>query len=129
MRMAERIRLARRKAGMSQALLASHIGAQRSAVANWESVVGASPAITNLALLAKTTHVAFEWLATGRGDMTILPHIHDVPAVDADLVDDPQERRLLRAFRGASARARISLLEMAEELTTLRTGKRPPEIR
>ena len=48
----------------------------------------------------------------------------DVSAVDADLVDDPQERRLLHAYRSASARMRNTLLDLVEEMAVLRTGRR-----
>src|SRR3546814_17382650 len=46
----------------------------------------------------------FEWLATGRGPMTPSTEslLDSVAAVDALLVDDPQERRLLTAFRQRS---------------------------
>jgi hypothetical protein len=46
-----------------------------------------------------------------------------VAAVDALLVDDPQERRLLAAFREAPVQARLPLLELAEQLSGQRTGR------
>ena len=125
----ERIRTARRKVGLSQEALAASLGVQRSAVSNWECAEGASPTVTNMLQLAKTTQVAFEWLATGRGPMALAhDSLLDVSAVDADLVDDPQERRLLHAYRSASTRMRATLLELVEEMAMLRTGNRvkPP---
>ena len=50
--------------------------------------------------------------------------LDSVAAVDALLVDDPQERRLLNAFRDAPMSARLPLLELAEQLATHRTGRR-----
>lgn len=121
----ERIRMARRKLGLSQTALAAFLGVQRSAVSNWECVEGASPTVTNMLQLAKTTQVAFEWLATGRRSMALAhDSLLDVSAVDADLVEDPQERRLLHAYRSASTRMRATLLDLAEEMAVLRTGKR-----
>jgi hypothetical protein len=50
--------------------------------------------------------------------------LDSVAAVDALLVDDPQERRLLNAFRDAPVAARLPLLELAEQLASQRTGRR-----
>ena len=43
MKMQERIRRARRRAGLSQAGLAELVNVRRSAVSNWESASGALP--------------------------------------------------------------------------------------
>jgi len=122
---AHRIRLARRSAGLSQAQLALELGVQRSAVSHWEAQRG-KPSASNLRQLALVTGVQFEWLATGRGPMTPSAEslLDSVAAVDALLVDDPQERRLLNAFREAPVAARLPLLELAEQLAALRTGRR-----
>jgi transcriptional regulator with XRE-family HTH domain len=114
MKLAARIRVARRKAGLSQQKLAAVIGVQRSAVANWESVDGAKPAIANLILVATTTHVCFDWLATGRGEMQLSPYKYDSLVVDAELIEDPGERRLLRAWRRLPAQMKVLMLELAE---------------
>ena len=76
------------------------------------------------------TGVQFEWLATGRGQMapsreTVLD---SVSAVDALLVDDSLEQRLLVAFREAPVRARLALVELMEELASQRTGRPRGEI-
>lgn len=62
-----RIRIARTNVGLSQAELASRLGIQRSAVANWESPTGALPATGHLIRLAEITNATMDWLATGRG--------------------------------------------------------------
>lgn len=111
---AERIRLARRRAGFSQEVLAKQLGVRRSAVANWEAVGGAHPTSANLAQLACLLQVAYEWLATGRGEMKLPDHWHDVPAADAELVESPFERRLLKAWRGLPAKTRVLFLELVE---------------
>jgi transcriptional regulator with XRE-family HTH domain len=122
---AHRIRIARRSAGLSQAQLALELGVQRSAVSHWEAQRG-KPSMNNLRALALLTGVQFEWLATGRGPMTPSAEslLDSVAAVDALLVDDPQERRLLNAFRDAPMAARLPLLELAEQLASHRTGRR-----
>lgn len=122
----QRIRLARRHAGLSQAALAAAIGVQRSAVSHWEAVQGKSPSMANLRRLATITGVQFEWLATGRGRMELSANeaLEGVAAVDATLVDDPAEMRLLAAFRDIPVRSRPPLLELLEHMAELRTGSR-----
>lgn len=121
----QRIRLARRHAGLSQAALAKAVGVQRSAVSHWEAPVGRSPNAAHLREAALATGVQFEWLATGRGRMTLSPDVamDSVLAAEAMLVDDPLELRLLLAFRQAPALARAPLVEVAEQLAGQRTGR------
>ena len=71
------------------------------------------------------TGVQFEWLATGRGKMSLSPDtaLDSVAAADALLVDDPLELRLLRAFRDAPTRCAAPLVEVVEQLAQLRTGR------
>ncbi|GAB3341518.1 helix-turn-helix transcriptional regulator [Marilutibacter aestuarii] len=129
---AQRIRLARRHAGLSQAALAQAVGVQRSAVSHWEATLGKSPSAGHLRELALVTQVQFEWLATGRGRMTLSEDVamDSVAAVDALLVDDPLELRLLAAFRESPTLARAPLVEVVEQLAAQRTGRvKPPEAR
>ncbi|QCW25058.1 helix-turn-helix transcriptional regulator [Lysobacter enzymogenes] len=104
----QRIRLARRHAGLSQAALGTAVGVQRSAVGHWESAQGKFPSVTHLREVALATGVQFEWLATGRGRMNLSQDtaMDSVAAADALLVEDALELRLLAAFREAPARAR-----------------------
>ncbi|GAB2507129.1 helix-turn-helix domain-containing protein [Lysobacter humi (ex Lee et al. 2017)] len=122
----ERIRLARRHAGLSQSGLAKAVGVQRSAVSHWEAVDGKSPSMANLRRVATTTGVQFEWLATGRGRMALSADetLEDVAAADGTLIDDSLELRLIAAFRQISARSRAPLVELMEQMAELRSGKR-----
>ncbi|RRN55972.1 helix-turn-helix domain-containing protein [Pseudoxanthomonas sp. SGNA-20] len=113
MNLSMRIRIARQRARLSQEALAALLGVTRGAVANWECAVGAQPATARLERLAQVTGVCFEWLATGRGPLTY-DGSDDLPAVDAELVHDPAERRLLHAYRLASRPVQKLLLQMAE---------------
>lgn len=125
MQLAQRIRLARRKAKLSQAALAKLLGVQRSAVSNWESVNPAKPAIANLIAIAKAINVSLDWLATGQGSMRSGHDPHqDVMAVDAEFTDTPHERDLLRAFRSMSHRSQVVFMELAEELISTRGTRR-----
>ncbi|MFZ5636397.1 MAG: helix-turn-helix transcriptional regulator [Pseudomonadota bacterium] len=125
----DRIRLARRHAGLSQARLAEAIGVQRSAVSHWESPQGKNPSVDHLRAVATVAKVAFEWLATGRGKMELSEEavLDSVSAADAILVEDPLELRLLQAFRESPPRTRVSLVEIVEELAAKRLGRTRPK--
>lgn len=114
MKLSMRIRIARQRVRMSQEALAAQLGVTRGAVANWECAMGAMPASARLQRLAQVTGVNFEWLATGRGAVAYPDVHHDVPAVDAELVHDPEERQLLAAFRAGNRQLRRMLLGLAE---------------
>jgi transcriptional regulator with XRE-family HTH domain len=121
----ERIRLARRTAGLSQNQLALSVGVQRSAVSHWEAPNGKNPSVSHLRQVALVTGLQFEWLATGRGDMSLSKdaQLDSIATAEALLVEDPLEFRLLHAFRDAPLRARLSLLEVMESLASQRTGR------
>jgi transcriptional regulator with XRE-family HTH domain len=121
----DRVRLARRHAGLSQAKLAEAIGVQRSAVSHWESPQGKNPSVDHIRAVAMVAGVTFEWLATGRGKMQLSEDamLDSVSAADAILVEDRAELRLIQAFRLASPRIRVALVEIVEELTAKRLGR------
>lgn len=125
----DRIRLARRHAGLSQAKLAETIGVQRSAVSHWESPQGKNPSVDHLRTMALVTGVTFEWLATGRGKMQLSEDavLDSVSAADAILVEEPLELRLVQAFREASPKTRVALVEIVEELAAKRLGRTRPK--
>ena len=114
MKLAMRIRVARRYAKLSQVELAKKLGISRGAVANWESANDAHPAASRMVKLAVLTGVSVEWLVTGRGRMIHESDREEVPAVDGEFVHDVTERRLLDGFRRSSARAKLLILQMAE---------------
>lgn len=122
-----RIRLARRHAGLSQAQLALKVGVQRSAVGHWESVDGKNPSVTHLRAIAVETGVQFEWLATGRGAMHLSHDLQldSISAIAGLLLEDDLEMRLIRAFRDAPPRARVLLVELADTLAGQRTRRYP----
>ncbi|MEG3792356.1 helix-turn-helix domain-containing protein [Lysobacter sp. CCNWLW3] len=117
--------MARRHAGMSQAALGSAVGVQRSAVGHWESAQGKFPSVSHLREVALITGVQFEWLATGRGKMNLSAdtEMDSVAAAEALLVDDPLELRLIVAFRDTPTKSKAPLVEIAEQLAELRTGR------
>lgn len=93
-----RIRHARRTASLTQSTLARQIGIGPSAVAQWELPDGTSPTIEHLAKIAVSCGVSFEWLATGRGAVSIAGP--ETSALEASsFAVDLTEERLLVAFR------------------------------
>ena len=125
MKMQERIRRARRKAGLSQAALADLVKVRRSAVSNWESAKDVLPSMQNLVAIAQACRVSIEWLGTGRGGMTSDPEaLADIPTEDAELVDAHEERELLAAFRNLPRRSQQLVMELTEALQASRRGKK-----
>ncbi|MHC9083889.1 helix-turn-helix domain-containing protein [Luteimonas sp. RIT-PG2_3] len=108
MTLSARIRKSRVHKGFSQSELGNKLRVSRSAVANWECGDKA-PSSVRLQQLALVAEVSYEWLATGRGS----PELQDdwIPTLDADIVDDPEERVLLLAYRNSSGVNRRSILE------------------
>lgn len=105
--------------------LAAAVGVQRSAVSHWESTQGKHPKVVHLRQIAIVTEVQFEWLATGRGAMALgtETHLDSIAAAEALLVEDPLEMRLLHAFRDATMRSRIAVVEIVEDLASRRTRR------
>jgi transcriptional regulator with XRE-family HTH domain len=99
MHMEDRIRRARLQAKLSQQELASKIGVQRSAVAQWEKNGGNVPSMNHLIDIALTTGVTLEWLGTERGP--IKPGEDTwTPAVQSlDYAQDETEYQCLQDLR------------------------------
>ena len=116
--MPERIRLARRHGGLSQAALADLVGVHRSAVSHWEATRPKQPNTGHLLAVAAATGVRFEWIATGHGPMALE---EDGAAVEPASSEPgvpvaPGEHELLHAFRAASRPSRAMMLELARHL-------------
>jgi transcriptional regulator with XRE-family HTH domain len=110
----DRVRHARRRAGLSQTVLAAQLGVVPSAVAQWEARNGTTPTVAHLGSIASATGVAFEWLATGRGAMR--GAVSETPALEASMfAHDATEERLLIALRRLSPRRREALVEWLEK--------------
>lgn len=120
MELQTRIRRARRQSGLSQDALARKIGVSRSSVSNWEAASSIRPTLAGLRKIATVTGVSVEWLVAGivpAEGGTYLPlgdETYDLPTVD------PDEIRLLLAFRGVSSRGRGLILRYAERISMKR---------
>ncbi|WP_165371406.1 helix-turn-helix domain-containing protein [Pseudolysobacter antarcticus] len=121
-RLADRIRLARRNAKLSQTALAQRVGVTPSAVAQWEHPDGTKPGVDRLQAIATATGAAFEWLATGGGDQRRRRGGGDAtPAVVVEsFAQDLAEELLLDRFRALPKRARDLLSSLLVELTSAR---------
>ena len=117
----ERIKQARKYAGLSQQRLAEKIGLHRSAVAHWERQTSGSPTAAHLADIAVATGVSFEWLATGRGPRIIGGVGEDPPAFVMDYIAQSEsEERMLVAFRSLSALEQVPVLALLEARASAR---------
>lgn len=67
----DRLKQARKHAGITQAKLAEAINTSQGSIADLES--GRNKSTTNLLQIANILRVNAEWLATGKGEMTALP--------------------------------------------------------
>jgi len=95
---ADRIRVARRRARLSQTQAALAIGVHRGTFAHWERGGGHLPSARNVIQLAQVLDVGHDWLMTGRGQME--PSQADASAVRLDcFARSLDEERWLQAFR------------------------------
>ena len=102
----ERLRLARRKKGLTQTVLASKLSVDRSTVVRWESLTGEIPLASTMSVLAKVLGVSAGWLVG----------VRDEP--DAPYWPTPMERKLLeRANRRGpeGVEAFVQILDAYEE--------------
>lgn len=114
-RVSDRIRKARRKAGLSQLQAAELLGIHRGTFGHWERGGGHLPTSANLLRLAQTLDVSYEWLATGHGHMQDHPLDSEMPAVRLDcFAQSEQEESLLRSFRKLTAARRKTLVDLIE---------------
>lgn len=98
--LADRIRKARRNAGLSQSKAAQDLGVHRGTVGHWERGAGHAPTSANLLRLAVAMTVSYEWLATGRGSMQPASIEDEVPALRLDcFAQSEDEEQVLLAFR------------------------------
>lgn len=121
-RLADRIRIARHAANLSQAALAARVGVTPGAVAQWESPDGTKPGIERLETIATATGAVFDWLAIGRGDARRRKGAADsAPAVTLDsFARDFTEEVLLQRFRRLSPQARGLLSNFLDVITARR---------
>jgi transcriptional regulator with XRE-family HTH domain len=122
-----RIRQARRSAKLSQKALGTLVGVHRSAVSQWEQPAGSMPTLENLARIAITTSVQFEWLATGRGRMKYVSDLSGTDETPALLLEycaqGEIEVRLLAALRKLDYTDGFAIVGMMEALADSRLLK------
>jgi transcriptional regulator with XRE-family HTH domain len=125
-KLAGRIRVARRDSKLTQSALAELVGVTPSAAAQWEHPNGTSPGTPRLQEIAVATGVNFEWLATGRGvRRQRRPHPDSITARKLDVYAQGwTEETLLERFRLLSPRAKQMLVNLLEEVRPSRGTRR-----
>lgn len=113
----ERIGVARDRAGLSEAELATHLAVRRQTIDAWEGD-GAEPRANKLVMLAGILGVTPAWLLTGAGDGVSSPDETTEPMID----DRALRLRLANELREAvkvqaQVQRRISLI--ADALATV----------
>ena len=109
--------MARARAGFSKGELARRVGVSVSAVVQWERPGGTAPQMTNLAAIAQSTGVAFEWLATGRGPTRVAAG-DGAPAIDLGAMAVTLfEERLLDIARKLPSHRHAALIDFLDAWT------------
>ena len=110
---ADRIRVARRRARLSQTQAANAIGVHRGTFAHWERGGGHLPNANNVIQLAKILKVGHDWLMTGRGSMDPEPVDHSAVRLDC-FARSLDEERWLEAFRSLPPTSRQDWMRRVE---------------
>lgn len=119
MNLATRIRIARRKSGMSQKTMAEELCVSRGAVANWEGSGRSRPSLTNLCKIAAITGVTVEWLARGNGLINFTSAFDISADTGSRIVSNDIEARLLSIFRLAPEGDRASIMKIIDSIANL----------
>ena len=106
-----RIRHAREHLGISQEELGAQMGVSRGAVANWESGTN-TPDLSNLSKLARVSGLAFEWLATGRGDRLYFGRVPESSIQYAEI--DPLLKQIMERIIALPRRKQQALLNLMD---------------
>lgn len=124
--LANRIRLARQHAGLSQAELAEHSGVTPSAVAQWENPHGTRPDLDHLIRIGAATKLTLDWLVTGNGGQALPKKTRgpqDSPAIILDtFAQSLLEENILACLRHMRPHARELLVAIAQEMAKDRGG-------
>jgi len=117
--LADRIRIARRRAKLSQSALAKLAGVTPSAVAQWENPHGTRPGLHHLMCVATAAEVTLDWLITGHQSQPAKKSRvieQESAAVVLDVfAQNPLEEALLAGVRVLRPRARAILVSLIQE--------------
>jgi len=115
MEISQRIALARKGKGLSQTQLASTLGVSRGACGQWERGVTV-PSVVNLSKLAWYLDIHFEWLSTGRGEMSYDENTKVIKTIFDDVMSSDQ-REMLEVYAALPAHQKSALLGFLKTLS------------
>jgi HTH-type transcriptional regulator, cell division transcriptional repressor len=115
-----RIRQARERLGWSQEDLARRMSVTQPSISSWESGMKA-PRTRIMGRLAVTLGVSFEWLSTGRGEITPATPVTMLTAGESKASPylperEEDESRLLVCYARLKPQQRVALLGFLESL-------------
>ncbi len=101
--LADRIRMARRRASLTRSALAEACGVSVSAVGQWEHPSGTVPRPAHMVVIARLLDVSLQWLVSGKAESTR----------DAnDDLSDECERRVVALWRASDNASRALALAL-----------------
>ncbi len=112
----ERIRVARKQAGLSQADVAKALRISASAVNQWELGFSKNIKLEHFFALARLLRQDPQWLATG----TVFPYVRQTQAIPPKLDDPPltrEEKSILHHIRRLPETTRKGLLKFLRVLS------------
>lgn len=111
--LAQRLKTARKAAGLSQGELARRIGISRAAVSQWENGTIQSLDMANLFAVADLCNINARWLALGTGTPTKWINL------------SPDEKHLVELFQAMPEALRGNLISIAVAMPTTTPEKTP----
>lgn len=111
--LAQRVRHARKKRGLSQEKLAERLNISRGACGHWERGI-AKPSTQNLFLLAQILRISTNWLLTGEGDMEHIA-VQENASPSYVSLEDAELREVIDIFYRLSQKQRFIILQLLRE--------------
>ena len=116
MEMRDRIKMIRKKAGLTQAEFSATLGLSPTSAAAWEKKDAQIPTESMQLLICKTFNINKQWLETGEGDMDSKPNKTLMAELSATYKLTALECDIIQAFLDMDPDQQKVFLEMARAL-------------